>query len=142
MTDKRSSIQTVAFLAGALLCLTSGAGQAETNGAGSLLDQAGYQQSIHTDFPSMAVTAAEPNPHQPDIEVSAQTYKSRWDQVGGSFTTGWVPNNSQPVCYSSAQCNCNGQNLCGTFYSGQINYWWPRGCHKPPMKILCSSVPE
>jgi hypothetical protein len=86
--------------------------------------------------------AAETNVVQNETVVAAQSYKSRWDQVGGNWTTGWVRNQAEPVCFSAAHCKCNGQDLCGKFYSGQTNYWWPRGCHKPPMKIQCNSVPD
>ena len=80
--------------------------------------------------------------YQENILVAAQTYKSRWDQVGGRWTTGWVPNQSRAICTSAAHCRCNGQDLCGNFQSGQTNYWWPKGCSKRPMKIRCRSIPE
>ena len=86
--------------------------------------------------------ASGTNVVQNEIVMAAQSYKSRWDQVGGSWTTGWVRNQPEPICISGAHCICNGQNLCGTFNSGQTNYWWPRGCHKPAVKIRCTSVPE
>lgn len=77
-----------------------------------------------------------------NIVVAAQTYKSRWDQVGGSWTTGWVRNHPKRICGAGAHCQCNGKNFCGTYQSGQYTYWWPKGCHKKPMKLRCTSVPE
>jgi hypothetical protein len=94
-----------------------------------------------TFFPAQ-FAAAESSGVQNETVVAAQSYKSRWDQVGGSWTTGWVRNQAEPVCFSAAHCKCNGQDLCGKFHSGQTNYWWPRGCQASPMKIQCTSVPD
>ncbi|MBL4783820.1 MAG: hypothetical protein JKY49_00160 [Cohaesibacteraceae bacterium] len=74
--------------------------------------------------------------------TAGQKYKSRWDQVGGSWTTGWVRNHPERICGAGAHCVCNGQNLCGKYKNGQSTYWWPRGCQARPMKIQCTSVPQ
>lgn len=69
------------------------------------------------------------------------TYQSRWDRIGGSWTTGWVPNHSQPICgHQAAGCNCGGQNYCGTYKSGASAYWWPHGCAAERWTIKCTSV--
>lgn len=75
-----------------------------------------------------------------------QKYESRWDKIsgrGGAWTTGWVPNHDAPICgHFASGCNCNGRNYCGTYRSGQVTGWWPRGCNGPFWRIRCTSRPQ
>ncbi len=71
----------------------------------------------------------------------ATLYRSRWDQVGGPWTTGWVYNHREPVCGAYAPgCNCGpGRNFCGVYRDGEVTTWWPQGCGGSPMTIRCTS---
>ncbi|MCP5266926.1 MAG: hypothetical protein H6934_12490 [Burkholderiaceae bacterium] len=78
---------------------------------------------------------------------STGRYESRWDKIagsGGSWTTGWVRNHTEPVCgHGASGCNCgSGRNFCGTYRSGATTYWWPRGCNGPRWTIRCTSRPQ
>ncbi|MCL4764731.1 MAG: hypothetical protein KJZ80_00680 [Hyphomicrobiaceae bacterium] len=76
-------------------------------------------------------------------------YKSRWDKLsgpGGDWTTGWVPNHTQPVCghFGENLCGCDPNSAaCGTYSHGQSIVAAPYGCHRPERWIIrCTSVSQ
>lgn len=69
-------------------------------------------------------------------------FRSRWDHVGGSWTTGWVYNHSLQVCGHGANCNCDGFDNCGTWPSGSTVFYWPQGCGGPRWTLKCTSEPQ
>ncbi len=79
---------------------------------------------------------------------SARDYKARWDQVGGSWTTGWVHQSPSNPTYGTANANkcghfhnpgstCAG-GYAGWYTNGQVTSFWPRGCGGPRWRIRCT----
>lgn len=75
-------------------------------------------------------------------------YRSRWDQIGGSWTTGWVPNHPRPVCGHTGpgrHCGCGDgrTSACGEYPSGATITTAPFGCANPTRWTLqCTSEPQ
>jgi hypothetical protein len=66
-------------------------------------------------------------------------FRSRWDQVGGSWTTGWVPNHPFQGCTHGISCSCRAENFCGNYRNGQTTTAFPEGCGGPRWTIRCTS---
>ena len=95
--------------------------------------------------------APPPPPPAPPKAPSAQTpssgpapgqFRSRWDQLGGTFTTGWVPNHPFQGCIHGTSCSCGSENFCGNYTNGQTTTVWPQGCNGPRATIRCTSEVE
>lgn len=72
--------------------------------------------------------------------VSTQgMFRSRWDQVGGTWTTGWVENHPFQGCTHGVTCSCGAENYCGNYRNGQTTTAWPQGCGGPRWTIRCTS---
>jgi hypothetical protein len=81
-----------------------------------------------------------PGPTQPQVPGPGQgKFRSRWDQVGGSWTTGWVNNHPFLGCTHGITCQCGAENYCGNYSSGQTTTAWPQGCKGPRWTIRCTS---
>ena len=78
--------------------------------------------------------------------ADATTYKARWDQVGGSWSTGWVTQSTSNPTYGNNANKCGhfhhgancGSGYAGWYRSGSVTHWWPRGCSGPHWKIRCT----
>lgn len=63
----------------------------------------------------------------------------RWrDLDTGRNISGWVQSNS-PTCGHGNACDCNRQNYCGQYRSGETALYWERGCRRQPTRIICDS---
>ena len=72
----------------------------------------------------------------------AVSYRSRWDRIGGEWSTGWLAGNAEQACSHSSNCSCHGQNFCGDHPNGTVTFVWPEGCERPAWMIRCLSEPE
>jgi hypothetical protein len=70
------------------------------------------------------------------------SYRSRWDQIGGDWSTGWLTGNAQQACTHAFNCNCHGQNFCGSHPTGAVTFFWPEGCDRPAWMIRCLAEPK
>ena len=86
--------------------------------------------------PQQQPPQTQPPPTQPSGQGQ---FRSRWDQVGGSWTTGWVPNHPFQGCVHGTSCSCGSENYCGNYRSGQTTTVWPQGCSGPRWTIRCTS---
>jgi len=72
-------------------------------------------------------------------------FKTRWDQIGGSWTTGWVYSDTQACGHGEPHCQaCPGQSACGSYRNGQIITVTPfgvRGNCNTKWKLRCTAVP-
>jgi hypothetical protein len=97
-------------------------------------------QQCQTPLPA----AVPPAPRSgPVTQLPQGNYRSRWNQVGGAWSTGWVPNPYQG-CGQTPQlgtCACGALNYCGTFPPGTQVLTWPNGCGATPWTLVCLSEP-
>jgi hypothetical protein len=75
-------------------------------------------------------------------------FKSRWDQVGGAWTSGWVLNHTGQYCgHGAPHCQaCPGlQSACGNYPNGAVITHAPygvRGDCSTRWQLRCTSVPQ
>jgi hypothetical protein len=123
----------VRFADGGEATATARIGDAATGGAHSVVAPAMLPGLAAV--PSAAMAAAAPSP-------GGGPYRSRWDRIGGDWSSGWLGDREQQACTHSANCNCYGQDFCGEHRDGAVTFVWPEGCERPSWLIRCRVEPR
>lgn len=68
-------------------------------------------------------------------------YRYRWASPLGSpdnWTSGWIKTGSRARCeHKVTGCRCGWQNYCNNYRNGEFALWWPNGCDRQPLRIVC-----
>jgi hypothetical protein len=96
-----------------------------------------------TDIEDFCQTKGTPADAQaPAGSSGSGKYRSRWVQVGGSWSTPWVPGHDGAYCNHGIGCACGGQSFCGKIEAGKTAMAWPNGCAAAGWTLRCESEAE
>ncbi|MCI4680223.1 hypothetical protein K9U39_06690 [Rhodoblastus acidophilus] len=80
-------------------------------------------------------------PDAASAQASRAPYVMFWRQLGGNWSAGPYPVQTETCVHASPRAACNGQNFKGVYSNGQYALFWINGCRQPPITIECEVHP-